>query len=185
MPLSQFAARQKSISFPPGEREFPYSMYWKTAASMLLSGRVQAKYSGEPNLTDADRICKEANFNLQWFCHMAMFFLESDVLKHSGNGYSQGKRFDALFGDDLDTIQSAAWDGFLGLVGRYAGNKVWPPRLAQQSGLIEFLRLFWTCFQGRALPFDKIGHIFLEFSKLPEAMLLAPTITETVPVMTS
>ena len=46
------------------EQRSPYGSYWyRAVACILLSGRVQAKHDGAPNMTDVNRVGKEANFN--------------------------------------------------------------------------------------------------------------------------
>ena len=46
------------------ERRSPYGSYWyRAVACILLSGRIQAKVNGDPNMTDVNRLGKEASFN--------------------------------------------------------------------------------------------------------------------------
>src|SRR5215472_15492628 len=68
--LRSFVARQSTMpvaDLREGEREeprSPYGSYWYRAVTcILLSGRVQSKRDGAPNMTDVNRVGKEANFN--------------------------------------------------------------------------------------------------------------------------
>jgi len=46
------------------ERHSPYGSHWyRAVACIFLSGRVHAKNDGAPNMTDVNRVGKEANFN--------------------------------------------------------------------------------------------------------------------------
>src|SRR4051794_14280489 len=68
--LRRFVARQATrpvADLWDGAREeghSPYGSYWyRAVAGILLSGRVQAENDGAPNMTDVNRVGKEANFN--------------------------------------------------------------------------------------------------------------------------
>src|SRR4051812_32407135 len=68
--LREFVERQTTIPIAdvwdgdPKEERSPYGSYWyRAVACILLSGRVQARSDRTPNMTDVNRVGKEANFN--------------------------------------------------------------------------------------------------------------------------
>ena len=69
-PIREFVARQVTLPlaelFPDADAAngiSMYSQYWfRAVLAMLLSGRVSPRNDGRPNLTDTERVCKEANF---------------------------------------------------------------------------------------------------------------------------
>src|SRR5205807_4399036 len=68
--IQQFVEQQKTLPvddiWKEGEEPYrsAYGNYWYRAVGcMLLSGRIKPKANGDPNMTDAVRLCKEANFN--------------------------------------------------------------------------------------------------------------------------
>ena len=63
----------------------------------------------------------------------------------------------------------------LRLVGYQTGHPFWHPKAPEDSYLIEFLSLFFTCFQGLALVESEMGQIFDDFSRLPEDDLIQAT----------
>jgi hypothetical protein len=67
--IKQFTDQQDAVPFSPDDHEFPYFGYWwKAVAYILLSGRVKPKScSASPNMTDVNRVCKEANFDQYFF----------------------------------------------------------------------------------------------------------------------
>src|SRR5271156_1520592 len=72
---------------PVDDGPSPYASHWyRAVAGMLLSGRIAAKHDGLPNLTELNRVCKEANFN-QYLCErMARFLIAAKVLKTDNEG---------------------------------------------------------------------------------------------------
>ena len=92
----------------PEDQFSPYgTYYYRAIACMLLSERVQAKMDGHPNMTDVNRIGKEANFNQYLFDRVAKFLIGIEALKpdrrnaatwkgrtsrHSGNTTPTGSR---------------------------------------------------------------------------------------------
>jgi len=173
--ILKFVNQQETISMLPADKTYPYSDYvWKAAACILLSGRIRPKsVDGLPNLTDTNRFCKEANFNQYYLFSMASFLLASEVIENHLDSYKKGKQFNAFWGDNLAKLQTIARLGLLTLVERYTPFNSWRPTLALQSCLIEFLILFFASFEERALRYDKIGELFLAFSRLPEKELIA------------
>jgi len=166
----QFVNQQETIPVPPADKKYPYSDYvWKTAACILLSGRIKPKSVEDlPNLTDMNRLCKEANFNQYYLFSMASFLLAGEVIENDLDSCKKGKQFNAFWGDNLGKLQTVARTGFLRLIERYTPFHSWRPTLSLHSGMIEFLVLFFVSFEERALRYDRIGKLFLAFNKLPE-----------------
>ena len=173
--ILQFVNRQETIPMLPADRTYPYSDYvWKVTACILLSGKIKPKSGdGLPNLTDTNRVCKEANFDQYYLLRMASFLLASEVIENHLDSYKKGKQFHAFWGDNLVKLQTVVRQGLLTLVQRYTPFHSWRPTFSLHSGLIEFLILFFTSFEERALRYDKIGELFLAFSVLPEKELIA------------
>lgn len=69
MSLQQFVHQQPTLPSerlvdPAETRQYPYGTYWwRAIAGILLAGRVQPRHDRSPNMTDVNRLCKEANFN--------------------------------------------------------------------------------------------------------------------------
>jgi hypothetical protein len=173
--ILKFVNQQETIPILPVDRTYPYSDYgWKATACILLSGRIKPKSSdGFPNLADTNRICKEANFDQYYFFRMASFLLASEVIENHLDSYKKGKQFNTFWSGSLVKLQTLARLGLLTLVQRYTPFHSWRSTLSLHSGLIEFLILFFTSFGKRALRYDKIGELFLTFSRLPEKELIA------------
>src|SRR5436309_13117441 len=68
----------------------PYGSYWYRAiACMMLSGRVRPRQYTDgdpPNMTDVNRIGKEANFNQYLFERVAKFLVAADVITCRSEG---------------------------------------------------------------------------------------------------
>lgn len=173
--ILQFIQQQETIPIHAAEKTFPYSDYvWKAVTCILLSGRIRPKsVDGLPNMTDTNRFCKEANFNQYYLFSMASFLLAGGVIEHHMDSYKKGKEFNAFWGDSLTKMQGVAQEAVLTLIDHYSPFQSWRPTLAIQSGLIEFMRVFFGLFSGQALRYDQIGKLFLSFSKLPESELTA------------
>lgn len=94
-PVSEPGAVRKS------DLKFPYGTYWYRAiACMMLSGRVQPKSytDGSPNMTDVNRIGKEANFNQNLFERVARFLVSADIIAEGRRegSYQEGPNIDAF-----------------------------------------------------------------------------------------
>jgi hypothetical protein len=60
----------------------PYGSYWyRAVACILLSGRVQAKQDGTPNMTDVKRVGMEANFNQYLTERIGKFLVATGVIQ--------------------------------------------------------------------------------------------------------
>jgi hypothetical protein len=178
--IRDFVERQATL---PLERLFedrdpsfyPYGEYWRRAvAAMLLSGRVAAKADGFPNMTDVNRICKEANFDQYLFQATGRFLVTAKIIQpnEQGSGYEPAKFSDAFWNHQLHALRETARQAFLELVQQFTPFRLWRPTCAIQSMLEGFGALFAAAFQDLAIPEDQAGHVFLEFSKLPSLGLI-------------
>ena len=90
--IQAFVDAQPTLPFNDAEpasdsRPYLYSEYWRRAiAGILLSGRVKPKLDGAPNMTDVNRIGKEANFNQYLFERTAKFFVAAHIIGSPGIG---------------------------------------------------------------------------------------------------
>ena len=115
----------------PKEQRSPYGSYWyRAVACILLSGRVQAKHDGTPNMTDVNRVGKEANFNQYLTERIGTFLVASDVIRFDRQGrYEAGPNLAAFW--DHDDV-AAAGDHTAGRrAPRRAPDR--PPLLASQG----------------------------------------------------
>ena len=174
--LKEFIRQQRTIQAPAEKPQYPYSEYWiKPVMCILLSGRVKSSAEGDPNKSDINRVCKQANFDEYFFEAAALFLIKSNVIavhdKFDNKNYVEGKNFKAFLTHDFKTIQSAAREAFLDFVQKFKGVYKGRSTMVLDSRLVEFLILFFACFKGRAFPAGEIGTAFLAFSKLPVDVL--------------
>ncbi len=177
--IEQFVTAQKTIAVAElckddGEAEVsPYGSCWYCAvAAMLCSGRVSAKMNGQPNRTDLNRICKEANFNQHLFERIATFLVAAKVIQADRRGrYAKGPNHLAFRKHRRKELTEITHTAVLDLVQGNSGSLPWRPTLAIHSSLIEFLIIFFYCFDRRALRKDQVGPMMLDFSRLPETDL--------------
>jgi hypothetical protein len=156
-------------------RAYPYAEYWRRAvAAMLLSGRIAAKGDGFPNMTDVNRICKEANFDQYLFEATGRFLVTAKIIRphRQGSRYEPAKNSDAFWNYQLQPLQEIARQAFLDLVQQFTPFRVWRPTFAVSSTLDDLVALFAAAFLGVAIPQDQVGNVFLEFSKLPQQDLI-------------
>src|SRR3954447_16301703 len=135
------------------EQDSPYGSYWyRAVACVLLSGRVQAKHDGTPNMTDVNRVGKEANFNQYLTKRVGTFLVASGVNRFDRqNRYDSGPNFAAFWGHDETRLPAIARQAVLRLVGHHTDHPLWLSKAPENWSLIEFLTLFFRCFQGLAL----------------------------------
>ena len=79
---------------------YPYCEYWRRAvAAMPLSGRIAAKDDGFPNMTDVNRICKEANFDQYLFEATGRFLITAKIIQvnQRNSRYDPAKFSDAFW----------------------------------------------------------------------------------------
>jgi hypothetical protein len=154
---------------------YPYCEYWRRAvAGMLLCGRIAPKNDGLPNMTDVNRICKEANFDQYLFEATGRFLIAAKIIRpnEKRSRYEPAKFSEAFWNHQLRCLQEAARQGFLEVVQQFTPFRVWRPTLAVSSMLDGLVTLFATAFAGLAVPRDQAGNVFLEFSKLPSRDLI-------------
>ena len=173
--VQSFVERQRTIPIETLFKDsrvptYPYAEYWRRAvAAMLLSGRVAAKDDGLPNMTDVNRICKEANFSQYWFEPAARFLISAKIIQRDwrSSRYEVGSSSDAFWNHRLEPLQEAARSAFLELLQRTTPSRERRPTPSVRSKLDGIVALFAAAFPGSALPKDLAGDVFLEFSKLP------------------
>jgi hypothetical protein len=154
---------------------YPYCEYWRRAvAAMLLSGRIAAKDDGFPNMTDVNRICKEANFDQYLFEATGRFLVTAKIIQPNkqSSRYEPAKFSGAFWNHQLQPLQEAVRYAFLELVQQYTPFRVWRPTLVASSMLDGLVALFATAFAGLAIPREQAGKVLLEFSKLPSPDLI-------------
>ena len=156
------------------EERSPYGSYWyRAVACLLLSGRVQAKYDGTPNMTDVNRVGKEANFNQYLTERIGTFLVAMGVIQFDRqNRYDAGPNLAAFWDHDDARLPAITRQAVLRLVGHQTDHPFWHPKAPEDSCLIEFLSLFFTCFGGLALVESEVGQIFDDFARLPEDDLI-------------
>jgi hypothetical protein len=178
--LRRFVERQATMPVTDlwdGDRKqdrSPYGSYWyRAVACILLSGRVQAKHDGTPNMTDVKRVGMEANFNQYLTERIGKFLVATGVIQSDRqNRYDAGPNLAAFWDQDETCLPAITRRAVLRLVGYQTGHPFWHPKAPEDSYLIEFLSLFFTCFRGLALVESEVGQIFDEFTRLPEDDLI-------------
>jgi hypothetical protein len=70
---------------------------------MLLSGRIAPKNDGFPNMTDVNRICKEANFDQYLFEATGRFLIAAKIIRpnEKRSRYEPAKFSEALWNHQL------------------------------------------------------------------------------------
>jgi hypothetical protein len=178
--LRQFVARQTTMSVADlydGDRKeerSPYGSYWyRAVAGILLSGRVQAKNDGAPNMTDVNRVGKEANFNQYLTERIGKFLVAADVIRFDRrNQYGPGPNLDVFWDHDAARLATITREAVLRLVGSQAGHAFWSPGDPEDWHLIAFLSLFFASFQDQALIESRVGQILHDFALLPRDDLI-------------
>lgn len=150
--------------------EYPYGdYYWRVVACILLSGRVKPKADDSPNMTDLNRLCKEANFN-QYLCERTSnFLLQAQIIavpKYQ-QPYAPGEYSQAFWQRDIPGLQQASRRALLAFINQRAGYQTGRSGGALQSHLDIFVALFTAAFHGLAVHVDQIGQVLLAFSQLP------------------
>src|SRR3954451_10517023 len=101
------------------EQRSPYGSYWyRAVACILLSGRIQAKFDGTPNMTDVNRVGKEANFNQYLIERIGTFLVAMGVIQFDRqNRYGAGPNLVAFWGHDEARLPAITRQAVLRLVG--------------------------------------------------------------------
>jgi hypothetical protein len=178
--LRQFVERQTTMPVTdlwddnPKEERSPYGTYWyRAVACLLLSGRVQAKYDGTPNMTDVNRLGKEANFNQYLTQRIGTWLVAMGAIQFDRqNRYDAGPNLAAFWDHDAASLPTITRQAVLRLVGYQTNHPLWHPKLPEDWCLIEFLSLFFGCFEGKALIESEIGQTFHDFAQMPEDDLI-------------
>jgi hypothetical protein len=178
--LRQFVERQTTMPVTDlweGDRKedrSPYGRYWyRAVACLLLSGRVQAKFDGTPNMTDVKRLGKEANFNQYLTQRIGTFLVATGAIRFDRqNRYDAGPNLATFWDHDETRLPTVVRQAILRLVGHHADHPLWHPKVPEDWCLIEFLSLFFMCFRGLALVESEVGRIFHDFTRLPEYDLI-------------
>jgi hypothetical protein len=174
--LRRFVARQTTRAVTDlwdggrQEQRAPYGSYWyRAVACVLLSGRVQAKHDGTPNMTDVNRVGKEANFNQYLTERVGTFLVAADVLRFDlQNRYEAGPNLAAFWGHDDAKLPTIARQAVRRLVGSQTGHPFYDSKALEDWGRIELLSLFFTCFRGLALVESEVGQVLHDFTRLPQ-----------------
>jgi hypothetical protein len=177
MSLQHFVHQQVTLPSerlvdPAETRQYPYGTYWwRAIAGILLAGRVKPKHDRSPNMTDVNRLCKEANFNQYLFERVAKFLVNAQIIDVSQDrrAYVPGEYTEAFWQRDIPTLQHVSRRAFLAFVQQLTGYQAWRPTIAVQSNLDMLVTLFAAAVAGLALPVERMGPIVLAFSQLPEA----------------
>jgi hypothetical protein len=177
MSLQHFVHQQVTLPSerlvdPAETRQYPYGTYWwRAIAGILLAGRVKPKHDRSPNMTDVNRLCKEANFNQYLFERVAKFLVNAQIIDVSQDrrAYVPGEYTETFWQRDIPTLQHVSRRAFLAFVQQLTGYQAWRPTIAVQSNLDMLVTLFAAAVAGLALPVERMGPIVLAFSQLPEA----------------
>src|SRR5438093_11366448 len=148
--IRDFVERQTRLPleslFEDGELpSYPYCEYWRRAvAAMLLSGRIAAKDDGFPNMTDVNRICKEANFDQYLFEQTGRFLVTAKIIQpdERSSRYEAAQFSDAFWNHRLDLLQEATRRAFLDFVQQFTSFRERRPTLAVSSKLDGLVALF-------------------------------------------
>ena len=112
------------------EPRSPSGSYWyRAVACILLSGRVQARRDGTPNMTDVNRVGKEANFNPYLTERVGTLLVASDVVRFDRQGrYDGGPNLAAFRDCDGARLPAIARQAVARLVGHQTGHPFWHPK---------------------------------------------------------
>jgi hypothetical protein len=157
-----------------GDSLSPYGSWWYRAVDgILLSGRVAAKWEGGPNMTDVNRLGKEANFNQYLVERVAKFLVAAKVVQADRRGqYSVGPNHDGFWKHEGKQLRSITRQAVLDMIENQVGYLPQRAIKLPQAHLVELLILFFTCFEGLALREDHFGQVLHAFSLLPETDLV-------------
>ena len=177
--IRQFIEEQSTVLKPEGGQvrkspwKSPYSGYWYRAiACMMLSGRVQPKRytDGTPNMTDVNRIGKEANFNQYLFRRVGRFLVSAEIIgeKRSDGLYHGGAEHRRLLEAREKKLPEISRHAVLNDIKKHAGSLPKRATPIDRAHLIEFLTLFFACFEGRAIQESRLGAVLQGFGRMPE-----------------
>jgi hypothetical protein len=158
----------------PKEQRSPYGSYWyRAVACILLSGRIQPKADGAPNMTDVNRLGKEANFNQYLIERVGKFLVAIEAIRVDRLGrYEAGPNLAAFWDRDVERLETVTRQAVLFLARNQTGDLSWRPKTVDDSHLIEFLSLFFASFRGLALVESQFSQVLHDFSLLPQDDLI-------------
>jgi len=132
-------------------------------------GRIAAKDDGFPNMTDVNRICKEANFDQYLFEATSRFLVAAKIIRPNkrGSRYEPAKFSDAFWNHRLQPLRETARQAFLELVQQFTSFRVWRPTFAISSMLDGFVALFAAAFQDLAIRRDGAARSSLNSASCP------------------
>jgi hypothetical protein len=181
--MRAFIARQPTIALETIEAEDPEekhstygTFYYRAVACILLSGRVDPKADDDPNLTDANRFGKEANFNQYLTERVGKLLVAMDVVKADrGQGhYVAGPHLDDFWDHDVEQLRKMSRKAVLRLSRKTSGSGYWyKADDADHHHVIEFLTLFLGCFRDVAIAEPALGEVLRDFAGLPPEDLIA------------
>ena len=139
--LQRFVARQTTMPVTDlgngdaMEQRSPYGSYWyRAVACILLSGRVQAKSDGTPNMTDVNRVGKEANFNQYLTERVGKLLVAMGAAQVDRRGrYEAGPNLAAFWDHDVARLPTITRQAALLLVRHQTGSPSWRPKAVDDS----------------------------------------------------
>lgn len=158
---------------PRSELRSPFSSYWYRAiACVMLSGRVQPKHydaDGSPNMTDANRFGKEANFNPYLFERVASYLVIADIVAEPrlDGPYREGPNIDAFWDHDEKKLPAIGRQAVLNSLDRHSGYLPKRATPLAEAHILEFLTLFLATFKGRAIQEPRLIPALQGFARLP------------------
>ena len=104
------------------ERHSPYGSHWyRAVACILLSGRVHAKNDSTTNMTDVNRVGKEANFNQHLTERVGKFLVAMGAVPRNRQGrYEAGPNLAAFWDHDVGRLPTITRQAVLHIVQRHA-----------------------------------------------------------------
>src|SRR3954464_14610236 len=135
--LRQFVERQTTIPVAdvwdgdPEEERSPYGSHWyRAVVCILLSGRVQARADGTPNMTDVNRVGKEANFNQYLTERVGKLLLAMGAIDvDRQERYGAGPELSVFWGHDVERLPTITRQAVLRLFRQQATtNYSWNPK---------------------------------------------------------
>lgn len=179
--IREFVARQVTLPltelFPNADAESGtsmYSQYWfRAVLAMLLSGRVSPRSDGRPNLTDTERVCKEANFHPGWFQTFTSIAIAAGAIGPDERQKEFVRRpgFDAFETHDSPALQALTGRALINLIQDEMGSKVRRSTFPSSAHLLAFVTLFAAAFRHVVVPESDLGALWYGFSDLPTAAL--------------
>jgi hypothetical protein len=145
-------------------------------ACILLSGRVNPKGDHDPNMTDVNRVGKEANFNQYLSERIGKLLVAMDVVRAELRGqYVAGPHLDAFWDYDVEQLRTISRQAVVRIIQKPIGLG-YPTRKESRhdrAGVIEFLTLFFGCFRNLAIAEPALGQVLRDFAALPPDDLVA------------